>query len=191
MEIHSPKEAVAAGLSYLSEDRKRFGLMLKKDIIEISTIATLHEYVKGPFIDADGERKVTDKYVKALRTKTPTLEQMVMDLSGGNQQKVVIAKWLVNDSKIMIFDEPTRGIDVGAKQEIYELMNRLVKEGKSIIMISSELVEIMRMSDRILVMCEGKKTAEFDIAEATQEKIMHAATRDIDAHDLLQGGKQE
>ncbi len=191
VEIHSPKEAVAAGLSYLSEDRKRFGLMLKKDIIENSTIATLHEYVKGPFIDADGERKVTDKYVKALRTKTPTLEQMVMDLSGGNQQKVVIAKWLVNDSKIMIFDEPTRGIDVGAKQEIYELMNRLVKEGKSIIMISSELVEIMRMSDRILVMCEGKKTAEFDIAEATQEKIMHAATRDIDAHDLLQGGKQE
>ena len=123
---------------------------------------------------------MTEKYVKALKTKTPGLDQLVMNLSGGNQQKVVIAKWLVNDSQIMIFDEPTRGIDVGAKQEIYELMNQLAASGKAIMMISSELTEILRMSDRIIVMCEGKKTGEFDIAEATQEKIMTAATRDID-----------
>ena len=188
VEINSPKDAVRLGLSYLSEDRKRFGLMLKKDIVENSTIATLHEYSSAGFIDKPGEKQAAQKYVDTLRTKTPTLEQLVMDLSGGNQQKVVIAKWLVNNSQIMIFDEPTRGIDVGAKQEIYELMNSLARAGKSIIMISSELVEILRMSDRVLVMCEGRKTAEFDISEATQEKIMSATTRDIDAHDLLKGG---
>ena len=119
-----------------------------------------------------------------LKTKTPGIDQLVENLSGGNQQKVVIAKWLVNDSQIMIFDEPTRGIDVGAKQEIYELMNQLAESGKAIIMISSELPEILRMSDRIVVMCEGRKTSEFDIAEATQEKIMAAATRDIDMQNM-------
>jgi len=103
-----------------------------------------------------------------------------VNLSGGNQQKVVIAKWLTRDSDILIFDEPTRGIDVGAKNEIYKLMNKLAAEGKSIIMISSEMTEILRMSDRIVVMCEGKKTGEIGIAEATQEKIMNLATREID-----------
>ena len=178
--INSPKDAVAAGLSYLSEDRKRFGVVLKKNLIENSTLATLKEYTRGIFLNKPKEAAVTQKYVDLLKTKTPGIDQLVMNLSGGNQQKVVIAKWLVNDSQIMIFDEPTRGIDVGAKQEIYELMNRLAASGKSIIMISSELTEILRMSDRIIVMCEGKKTGEFDIAEATQEKIMAAATRDID-----------
>lgn len=105
-----------------------------------------------------------------LKTKTPSIEQLLINLSSGNQQKVVIAKWLVSQSDVLIFDEPTRGIDVGAKQEIYELMNRLVKDGKAIIMISSEMPEILRMSDRIVVMCEGKKTAEIDIADATQKK---------------------
>jgi ribose transport system ATP-binding protein len=176
VEIHSPKDAVKAGISYLSEDRKRFGVVLKKSITENSTLATLQEYTKGAFIDKAKEKKITQKYVDALRTKTPGIDQLVMNLSGGNQQKVVIAKWLVNDSQIMIFDEPTRGIDVGAKSEIYHLMNELAAEGKSIIMISSEMTEILRMSDRIVVMCEGRKTAEIDIAEATQEKIMHAAT---------------
>jgi len=178
--INSPKDAVEAGLSYLSEDRKRFGVILKKNIIENSTLATLKEYTRGIFINKPREAAVTEKYVKLLKTKTPGTDQLVMNLSGGNQQKVVIAKWLVNDSQIMIFDEPTRGIDVGAKQEIYELMNHLAESGKAIIMISSELPEILRMSDRIIVMCEGRKTGEFDIAEATQEKIMAAATRDID-----------
>ena len=179
VEIRSPKDAVEAGISYLSEDRKRFGVVLKKNITENSTLATLQEYTKGMFIDKPKEASVTRKYVELLKTKTPGIDQLVMNLSGGNQQKVVIAKWLVNDSRIMIFDEPTRGIDVGAKQEIYELMNQLAKSGKSIIMISSEMSEILRMSDRILVMCEGKKTGELDIAEATQEKITTLATRDI------------
>ena len=111
-----------------------------------------------------------------LKTKTPGVDQLVVNLSGGNQQKVVIAKWLVRNCDILIFDEPTRGIDVGAKSEIYQLMNQLAEEGKSIIMISSEMTEILRMSDRIIVMCEGKVTGEIDIAEATQENIMHAAT---------------
>ena len=184
VEINSPKDAVKLGISYLSEDRKRFGIVLKKSITENSTLATLKSYTSKGFIDKRREENVTDNYVKVLKTKTPGIDQLVMNLSGGNQQKVVIAKWLVNDSRIMIFDEPTRGIDVGAKQEIYELMSRLAEqEGKAIIMISSEMTEILRMSDRILVMCEGRKTAEFDISEATQEKIMNFATRDIDMQE--------
>ena len=111
-----------------------------------------------------------------LRTKTPSMDQLLKNLSGGNQQKVIIARWLMKNSDIFIFDEPTRGIDVGAKSEIYALMDELVKQGKSIIMISSELPEVLRMSDRILVMCEGRKTGEMDIAEANQENIMQLAT---------------
>ena len=126
------------------------------------------------------EKKVTERYVKELATKTPSTDQLVVNLSGGNQQKVVIAKWLTRDSEILIFDEPTRGIDVGAKNEIYKLMNQLAAEGKAIIMISSEMTEILRMSDRIVVMCEGKKTGELDISEATQENIMNMATREIE-----------
>ena len=114
--------------------------------------------------------------MERLNTKTPTVNTPTLSLSGGNQQKVVIAKWLVRDCDILIFDEPTRGIDVGAKSEIYHLMNELAASGKSIIMISSELPEILRMSDRIMVMCEGKKTAEIPIEEASQEVIMQAAT---------------
>ena len=183
VEINSPKDAVEAGIGYLSEDRKRFGIILKKNLIENSTLASLKEYTRGIFLNKQKESDITQQYVDLLKTKTPGIDQLVMNLSGGNQQKVVIAKWLVNDSQIMIFDEPTRGIDVGAKQEIYELMNRLAESGKAIIMISSELAEILRMSDRIIVMCEGRKTGEFDIAEATQEKIMTAATRDIDSQN--------
>ena len=136
--------------------------------------------MKGAFIDKRREAETAMEHVMMLKTKTPDVEQLVMNLSGGNQQKVVIAKWLVSDAQIMIFEEPTRGIDVGAKQEIYELMGKLTEAGKSIIMISSELVEILRLSDRIIVMCEGKITGEMDIADATQEKIMAAATQDID-----------
>jgi len=121
--------------------------------------------------------KITKEFVDKLKVKTPTLHQLLKNLSGGNQQKVVIAKWLIKDSDILIFDEPTRGIDVGAKSEIYTLMNELVKAGKSIIMISSELTEILRMSDRIVVMCEGKITGELDIKDASQEEIMKFATK--------------
>jgi len=175
--INSPKDAVHLGIGYLSEDRKRYGIILGKSVSDNSTMAHLKNFVKGLFIDKKAEKQITEDYIKRLNTKTPSTEQLVVNLSGGNQQKVVLAKWLIKDCDILIFDEPTRGIDVGAKSEIYTLMNQLVAQGKSIIMISSEMTEILRMSDRIIVMCEGKKTAEIDIAEASQEKIMHAATR--------------
>lgn len=177
VEINSPIDAVRNGIGYLSEDRKRFGVVTGKSVAENSTMASLSSYMKGIFINKRKERKDAQKYVERLATKTPGVDQLVVNLSGGNQQKVVIAKWLIRDCEILIFDEPTRGIDVGAKSEIYHLMNELVAEGKSIIMISSEMTEILRMSDRIVVMCEGRKTAEIGIAEATQEKIMHAATQ--------------
>ena len=176
VDIKSPKDAVALGIGYLSEDRKRYGIVVDKSVAENSTMAHLKNFVKGLFIDKRKEEDATQDYIKRLNTKTPSTDQLVVNLSGGNQQKVVLAKWLVKDCDILIFDEPTRGIDVGAKSEIYHLMNELVAQGKSIIMISSEMTEILRMSDRIVVMCEGKKTAEIDIAGATQESIMHAAT---------------
>ncbi|MGN1171294.1 MAG: sugar ABC transporter ATP-binding protein [Lachnospiraceae bacterium] len=179
VEINSPEDAVKCGIGYLSEDRKRFGIVVQKTVAENSTMATLEKYMKGLFIDKKAENEVTQKYVDSLATKTPSIDQLVVNLSGGNQQKVVIAKWLVRDCDILIFDEPTRGIDVGAKNEIYKLMNKLAEEGKSIIMISSEMTEILRMSDRIIVMCEGKKTGEISIEEASQETIMNMATREI------------
>ena len=177
VDIKSPKDAVALGIGYLSEDRKRYGIVVDKSVAENSTMAHLKNFVRGLFIDKKKEVSATQDYINRLNTKTPSTDQLVVNLSGGNQQKVVLAKWLVKDCDILIFDEPTRGIDVGAKSEIYHLMNELVAQGKSIIMISSEMTEILRMSDRIVVMCEGKKTAEIDIADATQENIMHAATQ--------------
>ncbi len=176
VEIKCPQDAVAAGIGYLSEDRKRYGIILDKTITENSTMATMEEYQKGLFIDKKKERHVTEQYAAKLKTKAPTVETAVGNLSGGNQQKVVIAKWLVRDCDVLIFDEPTRGIDVGAKSEIYHLMNELAGQGKSIIMISSELPEVLRMSDRIMVMCEGRVTGEIPIEEASQENIMTAAT---------------
>ena len=180
--IKSTKDAVNAGIGYLSEDRKRFGLLVDKSVEENTCISSLEKFTKGLFIDGAKSKTVSEKYVKELKTKTPGVSQIIKKLSGGNQQKVVIAKWLVKDSEILIFDEPTRGIDVGAKSEIYDLMERLVKEGKSIIMISSELPEVLRMSDRVVVMCEGRITGCLDISEASQEGIMTCATN-------RQGGK--
>lgn len=179
VEIQTPQDAVNCGIGYLSEDRKRYGIVVQKSVAENSTMANLDHFVKGLFIDKKAEKKAAQEYVESLATKTPSTDQLVVNLSGGNQQKVVIAKWLVRNCDILIFDEPTRGIDVGAKSEIYKLMNRLAAEGKSIIMISSEMTEILRMSDRIVVMCEGKKTGEIDISEASQELIMNMATREI------------
>ena len=176
IEVRTPQDAVRHGIGYLSEDRKRYGIVVDKSVAENSTMASLENYMKGMFIDKKKENDAAQKYVDLLRTKTPGVDQLVVNLSGGNQQKVVIAKWLVRNCDILIFDEPTRGIDVGAKSEIYQLMNELVEEGKSIIMVSSEMTEILRMSDRIVVMCEGRKTGELGIEEATQERIMHAAT---------------
>ena len=178
--INSPQDAVKYGIGYLSEDRRRYGVVVQKSVTENTTLATMENFTSGLFINKAKEKEVTEKYVKELATKTPTTDQLVVNLSGGNQQKVVIAKWLTRDSDILIFDEPTRGIDVGAKNEIYKLMNRLAAEGKSIIMISSEMTEVLRMSDRIIIMCEGKVTGCIDISEATQENIMDKATRNID-----------
>jgi ribose transport system ATP-binding protein len=179
VDIKSPEDAVKNGIGYLSEDRKRFGIVVQKTIAENTTMATLDKFTKGLFINKKAEREVAQKYVDSLATKTPSVDQLVVNLSGGNQQKVVIAKWLARDCDVLIFDEPTRGIDVGAKNEIYKLMNKLAEEGKAIIMISSEMTEILRMSDRIVVMCEGKMTGEIGIEEASQEKIMNMATREI------------
>ncbi len=176
VDIKNPQDAIREGIGYLSEDRKRYGCIVDMTIANNTVMTNLDKYIKGGLID-DGEIvKVSDEFVKQLRTKTPSSKQLVRNLSGGNQQKVVIAKWLEQNSDILIFDEPTRGIDVGATSEIYSLMNELVAQGKSIIMISSELTEILRMSDRIVVMCEGRKTGELDISQATQERILALAT---------------
>ena len=180
VQINSPQDAVRHGIGYLSEDRKRYGVVVQKTVSENTTMASLERYLKSVFIDEKAERNTTEDYVGKLNIKTPSVDQLVVNLSGGNQQKVVLAKWLVRNCDILIFDEPTRGIDVGAKSEIYKLMNALAQEGKSIIMISSEMPEILRMSDRILVMCEGKKTGEIAIEDATQEAIMTLATRDVE-----------
>jgi ribose transport system ATP-binding protein len=176
VKIRSPQDAVAKGIGYLSEDRKRFGLAINLSVKDNTVMATYDQFQRGLFVYARKVRAVTEEYIEKLSIKTPSLEQLLRNLSGGNQQKVVVAKWLIRNCDILIFDEPTRGIDVGAKSEIYTLMNELTREGKSIIMISSELPEILRMSDRILVMCEGRITGELKIEEASQEAIMELAT---------------
>ena len=175
--IRSPKDAVNAGIGYLSEDRKLFGLCLGLSVADNTALPSLDK-LSGPLFVDDGKiHKAATEYVDKIRIKTPTVKTLIRSLSGGNQQKVVIAKWLHRDCDVLIFDEPTKGIDVGAKSEIYKLMNQLAAEGKSIIMISSELPELLRMSDRVVVMCEGRVTGELDISEATQERIMTFATK--------------
>lgn len=177
VEIQHPKDAVKYGLGYLSEDRKQYGLALNLSVETNTVMASLRRFIT-PFgtVDVKKTKSVAQDFVERLKTKTPSINQITKNLSGGNQQKVVISKWLVRDCDILIFDEPTRGIDVGAKSEIYKLLNELADEGKSIIMISSELPEILRMSHRVLVMCEGKVTGILPAAECTQEKIMYYAT---------------
>jgi ribose transport system ATP-binding protein len=176
--IKSPSDAVKNGIGYLSEDRKRFGLAIGLDVETNVVLATMRSFMNHlGVIRQKDTRDTTDKYVSMLNIRTPGLKQKVKFLSGGNQQKVVVAKWLVRDCGILFFDEPTRGIDVGAKHEIYKLLNDLAEQGKAIIMISSELPEIMRMSHRIIVMCEGRVTGELGGAEATQESVMQLATQ--------------
>ncbi|HHT81696.1 MAG TPA: sugar ABC transporter ATP-binding protein [Spirochaetales bacterium] len=174
--ITSPMDAVNLGIGYLSEDRKRYGLATGLSVADNAVMASYMELSPSLLLKNKALDSSTREYVKKLSIKTPSIDQIVRNLSGGNQQKVVIAKWLIKNSSILIFDEPTRGIDVGAKSEIYALMNELVKEGKSIIMISSDLTEVLRMSDRVVVMTEGKITGILDIEDATQEKIMSLAT---------------
>jgi ribose transport system ATP-binding protein len=176
--IRTPAQAVAAGIGYLSEDRKRFGLAVGMDVESNVVMANLPKYLTLRFFLKRGEMlQVVKRFVKLLDIRTPSTTQEVRLLSGGNQQKIVVAKWLARDCDILFFDEPTRGIDVGAKAEIYKLLRGLADQGKAIVMISSELPEILRMSDRIVVMCEGRITGELSAAEATQERIMQLATQ--------------
>jgi ribose transport system ATP-binding protein len=174
--INSPKDAVENGIGYLSEDRKQYGILLDMDVSNNTILPSLDNYIKNGLIEDKRIDDVSTRYIKDLNTKTPSTKQILRNLSGGNQQKVVIAKWLARDCDILIFDEPTKGIDVGAKSDIYSLMNELTKQGKSIIMISSDMTEVLRMSDRIAVMCEGRKTGELSIEDSTQEKILYYAT---------------
>ncbi|MEI0517747.1 sugar ABC transporter ATP-binding protein [Brachyspira murdochii] len=174
--IKSPVDAIKSGIGYLSEDRKRYGLALGLPVFENIMMGNYDKFSNMLMVQNSKVRDISEQEVKSLNIKTPSINQLVKNLSGGNQQKVVIANWLIKECKILIFDEPTRGIDVGARSEIYNLMEQLVSMGKSIIMISSDLVEILRMSDRILVMSEGKKTGELDIKGTTQDDIMKYAT---------------
>lgn len=176
LHLESAHEAIEAGISLLSEDRKRYGLVLDMDIMKNITLSSLNSISKSGVINMNEEIKHSNQYVAELNIKTPSIEQKARNLSGGNQQKVVIGKWLMTQPKVLILDEPTRGIDVGAKFEIYNIMNKLVEQGVCVIMISSELPEILGMADRILVMHEGKISGELPYQEATQEKIMFYAT---------------
>jgi putative multiple sugar transport system ATP-binding protein len=175
--IKHPRDAIKAGIAYVTEDRKGDGLFLIQDIKNNVSVANLHGISTNGVINTNEEVKVATGYKKSLNIKSSSLEQIVGNLSGGNQQKVSLGKWLFAGPKILILDEPTRGIDVGAKFEIYTIMNKLISEGMSIIMISSELGEVLGMSDRVYVMAEGEVKGEMAIDVATQENIMQLATQ--------------
>ena len=173
--LNSPRQAINAGIGFLTEDRKSQGLVLPLSVKENLCLSSVDKFSSWGVMNPKQEQRAGDRYVKELRIRTPSLNQKVVFLSGGNQQKVVLSKWLCSEAEIFIFDEPTRGVDVGAKTEIYQLMNRLTASGVAIIMISSELLEVLGMSDRILVMRGGRITGEFSAAEATQERILQCA----------------
>jgi ribose transport system ATP-binding protein len=175
--IEHSKDAIRNGIGYLSEDRKRYGLILGLTVADNTVLSSYEKLSNMGFVSEEKCQQETSKYIDKLKIKTPGPRQMVKNLSGGNQQKVVISKWLMKNIDILIFDEPTRGIDVGARAEIYNLMDELIKEGKSIIMISSDLTEVLRMSDRVITMCEGRITGNLDISEASQNTIMQFATK--------------
>ena len=178
VKIASPTDAVRHGIAYLSEDRKRFGLVTPMTVADNITMASWRRFINRIGLMKDSVmRSLAQDYAVKLRIKTPTVEQETRLLSGGNQQKVVIAKWLLRDCDILIFDEPTRGIDVGAKAEIYKLLQGLADQGKAIVVISSELPEVLRLSHRIIVMCEGRITGELEGKSATQEAIMTLAAQ--------------
>jgi ribose transport system ATP-binding protein len=175
-DIKTPKDALQHGMGFVPEDRKLQGLVLGMSVGKNTTLAALKAVAnKAGFINHKQEKEMADKFVKALEVKTPSNDQLVKNLSGGNQQKVVIAKWLANNPDILILDEPTRGIDVGAKKEIHQLMSDLANQGVAIIMISSELPEVLGMSDRVIVMHEGHIKGQLSREEADQVSIMKMA----------------
>ncbi len=172
----SAREAIDAGLSLVPEDRKKMGLVLIQTILRNISLPNLDQFSKFFSIDANAEMQASLQQAKSLTIKAPSLEVLAETLSGGNQQKVVISKWLLSKPKVLIMDDPTRGIDVGAKFEIYKLMNDLAEKGVAIIMISSELEEVLGMSDRVMVMCRGHSTVTLPVAEADKERVMALAT---------------
>jgi ribose transport system ATP-binding protein len=177
VEINQPLDAIKAGIGFVTEDRKGEGLVLTMSVGQNMTLATLDKFGASFHMDLGKEKDTILEYIKNLKIKTPSPLQLARNLSGGNQQKVVLAKWLLSDSKVIIFDEPTRGIDVGAKIEVYNIINSLVKQGVAVIMISSEMPEVLGMSDRVAVMHQGEITGVFDNDETlTQEKILYYAT---------------
>jgi ribose transport system ATP-binding protein len=173
--LDSPTDAIAAGIALAPEDRKLAGLVLGMSVVENTSLPSLARLVRFGLIDHRAERALAQQFVGRLQIKTPSLDQAVLNLSGGTQQKVVLAKWLATNPTVLLLDEPTRGIDINAKREIYGLIDQLARAGLAIVVASSELPELMAVADRIMVMCEGRKTAEFARADATDEKIMHAA----------------
>jgi D-xylose transport system ATP-binding protein len=176
VQIRNPAEAIRHGIGYVTEDRKRFGLVLDQTILNNATLASLKK-VSGRFMtNMDAERAVGERAARELRIKAPDVQTIAGTLSGGNQQKVVLAKWLLTEPRVLFLDEPTRGIDVGAKQEIYAQINRLAREGLAIVLVSSELPEVLGLSDRILVLREGRITGWFTRSEATPESVMACAT---------------
>ena len=172
----TPKDAIELGIGLVPEDRKKEGALLGMSIRCNINMPIYQRISKGTVINEKKEEEIAQTYRKEISIKTPTLDQLVKNLSGGNQQKVILAKWLAADSELLIFDEPTRGIDVGAKQEIYTLINHLVEQGKTVLMISSEMEELMGMSDRILILAEGNMTGELNKSEFDQERIMQLAS---------------
>ncbi|WP_334546040.1 sugar ABC transporter ATP-binding protein [Rhizobium leguminosarum] len=176
LKLMSPKDAIANGIAMVSEDRKAEGLVLCRSVGENISLANLKKFASGLFISERQEETASQRMIKMLQIKTPDTAMIVENLSGGNQQKIVLAKWLLGDLKLLILDEPTRGIDVGSKSEIHRLMTEFARQGLAIVMISSELPEILGMSDRVVVMSEGRVTGELTRNEATQENIMRLAT---------------
>lgn len=177
--IKHPRDAMAIGMIYLPEDRQHNGLLMEMSVSINSTLSILEKISRGGWLREKTARDMTEEYVQKLNIILRSIEQPVRELSGGNQQKVVLSKWLLTKPKILLMDEPTRGIDVGAKAEVHRLINELARQGMAILMISSELPEILAMSDRIIVMREGRITAQFNKSEATAERVMAAATGQI------------
>jgi ribose transport system ATP-binding protein len=177
VKVRTPADAIANRVALVPEDRKRQGIFAVLSVRENMVLSALRKFSRNGILDLRGEKRRAQELVSALRVATPDVEKRVLELSGGNQQKVVIAKWLNTDAEVFLFDEPTRGIDVGGKIEVYRLMGDLLARGAAIVMISSELPEILGMSDRILVMREGRICGEFDRADATEEKILNCALR--------------
>jgi L-arabinose transport system ATP-binding protein len=174
----SPEQAIAAGIGLAPEERKADGLIMVRTVRDNIALAVLDNLSRFGFVDRRKERQLADRYIKALRIRTPSMGQLVQNLSGGNQQKVVLARWLARETDILILDEPTRGVDVGAKAEIYAIIDELAAKGVAVLVISSELPEVLGLADRVVVMQEGRVTGELHHADATEERILTLAIAD-------------